>query len=122
MIDVWKVGNATRDPELRYTPNGVGVAEFNIAENLKDKNGNESTEFHRCVAFNKLAENVTETVKKGTRVIVVGRASNKPWEDKEGNKRTSYKILASFVGPDLNWATASIVKNSKSDKGTNADF
>lgn len=119
MIDTWKVGNVTADPELRYNPDGLGIVEFNIAVNLKDKDGNESTEFHRCVAFGKKAENIAETAKKGVRVIVVGRASNQSWKNKEGQNRTTYKILASFVGVDLTWATASVNKNSK---GKDADF
>ncbi|NOY79040.1 MAG: single-stranded DNA-binding protein [Calditrichaeota bacterium] len=92
------IGNLGKDPELRYTPNGTAVASFSIATNerWKDKEGNfqDHTEWHRIVAWRKLAETVGEYLKKGSQVYIEGRLRTRTWEDQNGNKRTTTEIVA----------------------------
>lgn len=78
------IGNLTRDPELRYTPNGAAVVTFSIATNrtyVSDGERKEEVDFHRLVAWNKLAELCNQLLKKGNRVFVSGRLQNRSWED-----------------------------------------
>lgn len=92
------VGNLGADPELRYTPAGSPVATFNVAtsDTWKDKDGNvqERTEWHRVVAWNKLAEVAGEYLKKGSQVYVEGRLRTQSWQDKDGSKRFKTEIVA----------------------------
>ena len=92
------VGNVGRDPELRYTQGGQPVASFSIATNerFKDKEGNwkDRTEWHRIVAWARLAEICGEYLRKGSQVYVEGRIQTRDWEDKEGNKRQTTEIIA----------------------------
>ncbi|MCB9367481.1 MAG: single-stranded DNA-binding protein [Calditrichaeota bacterium] len=95
------IGRLGRDPEMRYTPSGTAVARFSLAtdENRKDQSGNWQTEttWHNIVVFGQSAERVSEQFKKGFLAYVEGKISIRNWEDKEGQKRTSYEILANFV-------------------------
>jgi single-strand DNA-binding protein len=92
------VGNVGRDPELRYTQSGQPVASFSIATNerFKDRDGNwkDRTEWHRIVAWARLAEICGEYLRKGSQVYVEGRIQTRDWEDKEGNKRQTTEIVA----------------------------
>lgn len=92
------IGNLGKDPELRYTPSGIAVANFSIATNerWKDKDGNyqDRTEWHRIVAWRKLAETVGEYLKKGSQVYIEGRLQTRTWEDQNGNKRSTTEIVA----------------------------
>ncbi len=84
------IGNLTRDPELRYTPSGAAVATFTIATNrsyISDGERKEEADFHRIVAWNKLAELCSQLLKKGTRVFVSGRLQNRSWEGQDGQTR-----------------------------------
>ncbi|MEK7142823.1 MAG: single-stranded DNA-binding protein [Patescibacteria group bacterium] len=91
------VGHLTRDPEMRYTPNGQAVCSFGVATNRRwrDKDGNlqEQTEFHNVVAWRKLAEIVAQILKKGARVYVEGRLQTRSWEGQDGNKRNRTEIV-----------------------------
>ncbi len=90
------IGNLTRDPELRYTPNGAAVATFSIATNrsyMVDGERKEEADFHRCVAWNKLAELCSQLLKKGVRVFVSGRLQNRSWEGQDGQQRTMTEIV-----------------------------
>jgi len=96
------VGRLGRDPEIRYTPGGVAVANFSVAtsEEWKDKESNEKkerTEWHRIVAFGKLGEICGEYLSKGKLVYVEGRIQTRSWEDKDGNKKYTTEIVASDV-------------------------
>jgi single-strand DNA-binding protein len=95
------VGNLGRDPELRYTQNGQAVANFTVAtnENWTNKNGDreERTEWHRVVAWARVAELCAEYLAKGRTVYVEGRLQTREWEDKEGQKRRSTEIVAQTV-------------------------
>ncbi|MFQ6618933.1 MAG: single-stranded DNA-binding protein [Fidelibacterota bacterium] len=92
------VGYLGADPELRYTPAGVATATFNIATNevWKDQDGTqqERTEWHRIVAWRKLAEFCGEWLKKGRLVYISGRLQTRSWEDKDGIKRYTTEIVA----------------------------
>ncbi len=95
------IGNLGKDPELRYTPNGTAVGNFNIATNevWTDKNGEKKTrtEWHRIVTWAKLAETCGEFLSKGKQVYVEGSIQTRSWDDKEGNKRTTTEIRAQRV-------------------------
>src|SRR5213082_1253620 len=112
------VGNLTREPELRYTPTGAAVVKIGLAVNrfYTNRNGEkvEQTDFFTVNAWRQLAENVAETCKVGTRVIVSGRLQSRTWETEEGQKRTVVEIEADEVGPSLRWATAKVEKQGRS--------
>jgi len=95
------VGNLGADPEVRYTPNGTPVANFRIATNErwtgKDGKNMERTEWHRIVAFGKLAEICGEYLAKGKQVYIEGRLQTRNWEDKDGNKRSTTEIVATTM-------------------------
>jgi single-strand DNA-binding protein len=95
------VGRLGRDPETRYTGGGQAVANFSVAtdESYKDKNGERQkrTEWHRITAWGKLAEICQQYLKKGTMVYIEGRIQSREWQDKEGQKRTSFDIVANTM-------------------------
>lgn len=93
------VGRLGREPEVRYTPNGAAVANFNIAtsEEWKDKNTGEKqerTEWHRIVAWRRLGEICGEYLHKGSQVYIEGRLQTRSWEDRDGNTRYTTEIVA----------------------------
>ena len=90
------IGNLTRDPELRYTPNGAAVATFGLATNrtfVTDGEKREEVDFHRLVAWNKLAELCSQLLKKGTKVFVSGRLQTRSWEGQDGQQRQTTEIV-----------------------------
>lgn len=90
------IGNLTRDPELRYTPTGTAVATFSIATNrtyISDGERKEEADFHRIVAWSKLAELCSQLLKKGNRVFVSGRLQNRSWEGQDGQSRQTTEIV-----------------------------
>jgi single-strand DNA-binding protein len=106
-----QVGNLTDDPELRFTQNGTPVANFRLAVNqrIREADGtwrDGETSFFKVNAWRDLAENVTESLGKGNRAVVLGRLRTRTWETPEGDKRTSTEIDADEVAPSLRWATA----------------
>lgn len=114
------LGNITRDPELRFTPNGTAVVGFGIAVNrsIRDKKSGEwqdEVDFFNVTAWFKLAENCAESLTKGDRVLVSGRLSQDRWEDKEGQKRSVVKITANIIAPSLEFASCKLEKNPKMD-------
>jgi single-strand DNA-binding protein len=92
------IGRLGRDPEMRYTGEGKPVANFSIvtSENYKDRNGEkqEKATWWKIVAWEKLAEIIQQYVKKGQLVFIAGVGQNREWQDKEGNKRTSFEVTA----------------------------
>ncbi len=115
-------GNITRDPELRFTPGGSAVATFGLAWNRRWQNRqtNETEEqvsFFDVTCWNTLAENVSESLMKGTRVIVSGRLEQRSWESPDGERRSKVEIIADEVSPSLRWATAEVVRNERRDGG-----
>jgi len=92
------VGRLGRDPETRYTGSGQAVANFSVAtdESYKDRNGERQkrTEWHKIVVWGKQAEIAQQYLKKGSLVFIEGRIQSREWQDKEGQKRTSFEIVA----------------------------
>jgi single-strand DNA-binding protein len=95
------VGNLGADPDVRYSSTGSAVVNFRIAtsENWTNKEGGKETrtEWHRIVAFGKLAEICAEYLNKGKQVYIEGRLQSRSWEDKEGNKKWTTEIVANNV-------------------------
>lgn len=96
------IGNLGKDPELRYTPSNLAIANFNMAtsESWRDKETGQKetrTEWHRIVAFGKLAEICGEYLKKGKQVYIEGRIQTRDWEDKDGIKRYTTEVVASHM-------------------------
>jgi single-strand DNA-binding protein len=121
------VGNITDDPELRFTPSGAAVANFTVAVNRRYKNQAGDWEdkldgFFRCNCWREMAENVAESFRKGTRVVVVGRLQQRSWDDQEGNRRSAFEVQVDEVGPSLRWATASVQKSQRSGGATSGDW
>ena len=111
------VGNLTRDPELRYTTGGRGVASFGLAVNRRYQvNGEwqEQTSFFNVTCWAELGENVAASLTKGGRAIVTGRLEQRSWETQEGEKRSVVEVVADEVGPSLRWAQAQIERNERS--------
>ena len=105
------VGNATAEPELRFTTGGKGNCSFGVAVSRRwqrDGEWQEQTSFFNVVTFGSLAENVAASIGKGTRVVVTGRLEQRTWETKEGEKRSVVEIVADEVGPSLRWARAEV--------------
>jgi|TARA_B110000263_G_C15285182_1_gene500395 single-strand DNA-binding protein len=115
------VGNVTRDPELRFTPGGAPVANFGLAWNRKDQNGEEVVSFFDITCWRSLAENVAESITKGQRVIVYGRLDQRSWENQEGERRSKVEIVADEVAPSLLWATAEITRTEFRGGGDGGD-
>jgi single-strand DNA-binding protein len=92
------VGRLGRDPETRYTGGGQAVANFSVAtdESYKDRNGERQkrTEWHKIVVWGKQAEIAQQYLKKGSLIFIEGRIQSREWQDKEGQKRTSFEIVA----------------------------
>lgn len=119
------VGNLTADPELRFTPNGASVANFKVASTPRtfDRQANQWVDgealFLRCSVWKEAAENVAESLTKGMRVIVQGRLKARSYEDRDGNKRTSWELDVDEVGPALRFATAKV---TRAQRGGGGDF
>jgi len=105
------VGNVTRDPELRFTQGGMAVANFGLAWNKKKQDGEDEVSFFDVSCFRSLAENVAESITKGSRVIIYGTLSQRSWENQEGERRSKVEIIADDVAPSLKWASAEISRN-----------
>ncbi len=119
------VGNITDDPELRFTPSGQPVANFTVAVNRRTRNQDGTWDdkldgFFRCNCWRDLAENVAESLQKGSRVVVVGRLQQRSWDTEDG-KRSAFEIQVDEVGPSLRWATAKIEKSRRSGPPRDAD-
>ena len=116
------VGNVTRDPELRFTPTGQATASFGVAVNRRWQNRQtqeweEAVSFFDVVCWREMAENASESLSKGSRVIVTGRLEQRSWETQEGDKRSKVEIVADEIGPSLRWATAEVKRNDRKGPG-----
>lgn len=117
------IGNLTNDPELRFTPSGSPVANFTIASTPRtfDRQANEwkdgETLFLRAAVWKEAAENVAESLAKGTRVIVTGRLKSRSYETKEGEKRTVIELEVDEIGPSLKTATAKVNRTQRNGQG-----
>jgi single-strand DNA-binding protein len=117
------VGNLTKDPELRFTTGGRGVASFGLAVSRRYQVNNEwqeQTSFFNVVAWGTLGENAAASLNKGTRVVVTGRLEQRQYETKEGEKRSVVEINADEIGPSLRWARAEIERIARDGSGGGA--
>ncbi|MCE0534527.1 single-stranded DNA-binding protein [Kineosporia rhizophila] len=117
------IGNLTNDPELRFTPSGAAVANFTVASTPRafDRQSNEwkdgETLFMRCSVWREAAENVAESLTRGSRVIVTGRLKSRTYDTREGEKRTVVELEVDELGPSLRYATAKVNKTSRGGGG-----
>src|SRR3954469_25274084 len=117
------IGNLTGDPELRFTPSGAAVANFTIASTPRtlDRQTNEwkdgETLFISCAVWRQVAENVAESLTRGSRVVVTGRLKARSYDDRDGNKRTVFECDVEEIGASMRYATLKISKTSRSDGG-----
>lgn len=112
------VGNVTRDPELRYTPNGASVTNFSVAWNRRyERNGEqvEEVSYFDVTCWGSLAENVAASVGKGSRVMVSGQLEQRSWDTPDGQRRSKVEIKADDVAPSLRWASVEITRNPRND-------
>src|SRR5207253_4286994 len=118
------IGNLTDDPELRFTPSGAAVAKFRIASTPRtlDRASGEWKDgeplFLACSVWRQAAENVAESLQRGSRVIVSGRLRQRSYETREGEKRTVIELEVDEIGPSLRYATAKVQKMSRSSGGS----
>jgi len=116
------VGNITRDPELRFLNSGQATTTFGLAVNRRWQNRQtqewvEQTSFFDIVCWREMAENVAESLTRGSRVIVTGRLEQRSWETQEGEKRSKIEVVADEVAPSLRWATAQVTRNERGGQG-----
>ncbi|HEY8217588.1 MAG TPA: single-stranded DNA-binding protein [Acidimicrobiia bacterium] len=116
------VGNITRDPELRYTSGGQANTTFGLAVNRRWQNRQtqeweERVSFFNVVCWREMAENVAESLAKGSRIVVTGRLEQRSWETENGDKRSVVEITADDIGPSLRWATAQVTRNDRRGGG-----
>jgi single-strand DNA-binding protein len=122
-VNITLIGNLVDDPQLRFTPTGMAVANFRVASTPRflDKTTNEwkdgESVFLSCTVWRQAAENVAESLQRGMRVIVSGKFVQRSYETKEGEKRTVYEVQADEVGPSLRNASAKVVKASREHAG-----
>ena len=110
------VGNLTRDPELRFTAGGKGVASFGVAVNRRYQvNGEwqEKVSFFNVTAWDSLGENAAASLTKGTRIMVTGRLEQREYETTAGEKRNVVEIVADELGPSLRWARAEVERTQR---------
>ena len=118
------VGNLTADPELRYTQNGLAVANFTIASTPRtfDRASNDWKDgealFLRASVWREFAEHVAGSLTKGSRVIATGRLRQRSYETKEGEKRTSIELEVDEIGPSLRYATAQVTRATSGGGGS----
>jgi len=116
------VGNLTADPELRYTQNGLPVANFTIASTPRtfDRQANEWKDgealFLRASVWREFAEHVAGSLVKGSRVIATGRLKQRSYQDKEGANRTSIELEVDEIGPSLRYATATVTRAASNNR------
>lgn len=117
------IGNLTAAPELRFTQGGHAVANFTVASTPRTFNRQTGewedgpALFLRCNLWRKAAENVAESLTKGSRVIVAGRLRQRTFETREGDKRTVIELEVDEIGPSLRYATPSITKQARTENG-----
>ena len=115
-------GNITRDPEIRFTPSGQSVCSFSVAvnrswQNRQTQEWEEQTSFFDVKAWGQLGQNISDTVAKGSRVVVSGRLEQRSWETEQGERRYAFEIVADDVAVSLLYATAEISKNERREGG-----
>ncbi len=110
------IGNLTADPELRFTPNGKAVATLRVAVTPRTKQGEKwvdgETSFHDVVVWQQQAENANDSLRKGDRVLAIGRWKERSWEGKDGEEHTSREFVADEIGPSVKFRTVKILEKA----------
>ena len=120
-------GTLTADPELRFTPSGNAVANFTVAANDRRYNAHTGqwedagATFLRCTIWRQPAENVAESLTRGTRVLLTGTLRQRSYETREGETRTVYEVDVTEIGPSLRWATAKVTKATREGTSPQSD-
>ncbi len=119
---VTKIGNLTRDPELRFAATGTAFTRVGLAVSRPKKpgdwKGEQVTEFYEVTCFGEVAEHAAECLEKGMRVVVVGRAERERWQDDTGAERTTKRIMAQELSPSLRWATVRVERVGRGSGAT----
>lgn len=116
-------GNVTRDPDIRFTNAGQGVATIGVAVNRRYQQNGEWTEevsFFNVTAWGTLGENAATCLRKGARIVVTGRLQQRAYETQEGEKRNAIEIIADDIGASLRWATVEITRIERTQGSTPA--
>lgn len=112
------IGNAVRDPELKFLSSGAVLCELGVAVNTRRKDGDKwvdgDPEFYDVTCWRELAENVAESITKGARLVIIGKLNFRTWETDNGEKRSKVSITADEVSPSLRWATAQVSRTERS--------
>lgn len=114
---------AVKDPELRFAPSGVAVASIRAVAQKQKKNDagewvDDKVLWVTLTAFNRLAENIAESIEQGDLLVVIGKVQTEEWEDREGNKRQSTAIVLDHIGPSLKFNPA-VPQRARRDGGSN---
>jgi single-strand DNA-binding protein len=116
------IGNITRDPELKFLNSGQASVRFGLAVNRRYQRNGETVEqvsFFDVVAYQSLAENVANSLTRGTRVMVTGRLEQRSWETPDGDKRSVVEVNADDIAPSLRFASAAVTKNPRPEGAGN---
>lgn len=123
--EITVAGTLTADPDLRFTATGAAVANFTVAANDRryDPATGQWTDkgatFLRCSIWRQAAENVAESLTKGTRVLLTGVLRQREWDTPDGDKRYAFDVDVTEIGPSLKWATATIARPTRTGPETN---
>lgn len=113
-------GNLTREPEIRFNDQGMQITKFAVATTRKLKNGDEQTSFYDVVSFGRTAENIANSLNKGSRVLVSGRLEVRTYEKQDGTRGTAVEVVAEEVGASLRFAQVAVSRNEKTGAGASA--
>jgi single-strand DNA-binding protein len=113
-------GNLTREPEIRFNDQGMQITKFAVATTRKLKSGDEQTSFYDVVSFGRTAENIANSLNKGSRVLVSGRLEVRNYEKQDGTRGTAVEVVAEEVGASLRFAQVGITRNEKVGAGAPA--
>jgi single-strand DNA-binding protein len=121
------VGNLTADPELRFTPSGLQVANLRLAVTPRTRQQDGTwtqgeTSFHTVTVWRDQASNAVDSLAKGARVLVVGRPKQRSWTDQDGTEHHVTEVDAEEVGPSLRWATAKVTRTNGTSRKAASQF
>lgn len=116
--NVTLVGNVVRAPEIRFSQGGTAVASFSVAVNRRVKRGDdweEEVSYYDCVAYGSLAENIGESLTKGTRTVITGRLNQRSFEV-DGEKRNKIEVVVEDAGPSVRFASVEVTRNERKER------
>jgi|APCry1669189440_1035222.scaffolds.fasta_scaffold00063_3 single-strand DNA-binding protein len=121
------IGNITKQPEVHFANSGVAMCTFSIAVNKSKKNKDtgeweKEAHFFDVVCFGNIAQNVADTFTTGNRIVVVGELQQRKYQGQDGTEKTKIEVVAEEIAASVNWATASITRNERTDDGGNSNY